>query len=106
MYPSAVALATDVKSFGRVSKDHSFTREATFENIAIFIVKSPFLTLADLSALVQASVLLSILWRHLVELSSVNFFPLQEVNTNYRTYTSIPSDKVKLFLACALFLQL
>ena len=102
-YPPASVLATDVKSFGRVSKDHSFTREATFENIAIFLLKSPFLALADLLALVQASVLLSILWKNLVELKSVDFLPLQEVDTNYKSYTSIPSDKVKMFLACALF---
>ena len=75
-YPPASVLATDVKSFGRVSKDHSFTREATFENIAIFLLKSPFLALADLLVLLQASVLLSILWKNLVKLRSVDFLPL------------------------------
>ena len=63
LYPSAAQLATDVKSFGNISRDHSFTKEATFENIAIFILKSPFLDLASLLAIVKASVLLSILWK-------------------------------------------
>ena len=41
-YPSASVLATDVKSFGRVSKDHSITREVTFESIAVLLLNSPF----------------------------------------------------------------
>ena len=102
-YPSATQLATDVQSFGKISRDHSFTKEATFENIAIFLLKSPFLDLAGLSALLQASVLLSILWKSLVKLRALDFSPLQQIDPNYKSYSSIPSTKVEMFLACAIF---
>ena len=86
-----------------ISRNHSFTREASFENIIIFLLKSNYLSLADLIALLQASVLASILWKNMVQLRDVDFTPLQEVDTKYNSYTSIPSDKVQMFLACAIF---
>ena len=98
-YPSAAKLATDVKSFGNISRDHSFTKEATFENIAIFILKSPFLDLASLLSVVKASVL----WKQLVLLRNLDFSPLQVVDKDYRSHQSIPEDKVQMFLACAIF---
>ena len=73
LYPSATRLATAKNAFGKPSLSHSFTREPSFENIAIFLLRSFILDDYAFLALLRASSLLCVLWKHLVLLCAVDF---------------------------------
>ena len=101
-YPSAVVLATTPGSFGQISASHSFLKEPTFENLSSLLVKSSFLSSADHSNLLLASLTINTLWVHMVKFKDLDFSPLQTPDLDYLTQTSIPQDRVDMFTACAI----
>ena len=101
-YPSPSQLATAPESFGSISLSHSFIKEPSFENVTLLLLKSSFLSLKDLSALVKASPLILLLWTSLVDLQFLDFSPLRVAAASLQELPSLSGSQVKMFLACAL----
>lgn len=86
--------------FGKPSKNHSFTQEASFETVALIVLKSGYL--CDFAKAKFA--LLHPLLRHMTNMlpiySKIDFSPLKEYDPNYNSQQSISRDKVKMLMAC------
>ena len=105
-YPSSVALATAPGCFGGISPNHSILKEPSFENTAIFMLKSPFLPHKDYTSLVMLSPSISTLWNHMVSLRHLDFSLLQNIDRDHASQSFITSTKVDICLVCTMFYNL
>ena len=99
-YPTANKLTSS--SFGRPSKNHSFTSEAVFDHIVIFLFKSTLLDDQSLRSLLQVHPLYSHLYVSISRFKTLDFRPLSRPNRDYKSQISIPFLKRMQFLACIL----
>jgi len=90
------------KGFGKPSKDHSFTQEASFETVVFQVLKvgSGYLDDTDRLNLRLAHPLLSHLDKMIIAYKSVDFSKLREYNLDYASQQEIPRDRVQMFMAC------
>jgi len=99
-YPTASALTSS--SFGRPSKNHSFTSEAVFDHIIIFLIKSELLDDHSLLSLLQVHPLYFHLHASISRFKTLDFRPLSRPNSDFKSQTTIPFLKRMQFLACIL----
>ena len=78
VYPSYIARTTTPGSFGGIPPNHSFLKDPSFEVIAIFMLKSYFLSHKDLTSLVMPSLSMFTLWSHMISLRHLDFSPLSK----------------------------
>ncbi len=86
--------------FGKPSKNHSFTQEASFETVVFQVMKSDYLTEDGILNLQAAHPLLHHLYEMMKIYSKVDFRPLREYNWNYASQKEIPQSRIKMFMAC------
>jgi hypothetical protein len=101
--PSAVQVQLD-QPFGKDSLSHSFTADAEFRHILVFLFRSCYLTRKDRSLLIAADPLakrLSVLIRRY---NSVDFRPVRgfAMHRDYESETAINPDRVRLTTAALL----
>lgn len=87
-------------NFGRPSRDHSFTQEASFETTVFQVLKSGYLENKDSSCLGETHPLLQHLWKMMKVYNTIDFTRLREYNWDYAEQSEIPKDRVLMFMAC------
>ena len=80
-FPSQVQLACS--GFGRPSKLHSFTSEATFDHILLFLFRSGFLCTSSLDSIFNVHPLYNHLYKSLLRALKVDFRPICEPNISW-----------------------
>jgi len=103
-YPSRNLLA--LTKFGRPSRNHTFTSEATFDHIILFLFKSRLLSDPDLRALRDTHPLYIHLYQSIHRFRYVDFRTLSKINMNYAHQNEIPLQRRQLFLAAILHYDL
>lgn len=98
--PSSTELRT--RGFGKPSKDHSFTVEASGEAILILLFKSRMLDEATETALRSVHVLVNHLAATIKRLQHTNFDSISQYNKTWQTQEQIPPERAYAFLACLL----
>ena len=104
--PSATFLRSNTAAFGPLSLNHSFLVEPAFFLVSIYLLKGQWLDTQAIAQLIQSHLYLMELWKALVSLHCVPFHLLQLPDKDYATHTSIPSTRVQMFTACALYYNL
>ena len=104
--PTATQLRTQKNTFGAPSMLHSFHCEPDIFNIAIYILKNPWLDIHSHIQFILSDLTLMELWKALVSLPNNQFHKLQQPDTKYATRTTIPHERVAMFTACALHYNL
>ena len=88
--------------FGKVSRDHSFTSEASFEQILIFLLKSNYLHDKDKNNVLETHYL----FRHLNKMidwsKNIDIMTLKEPIKNYANQEKINPERIKKILAASL----
>ena len=74
--------------------------------MSIILVKFDFLSHKDCLNAPTASTVVSTLWTHIAKFESLEFSPLQNIYISYASQTSVPSDKVDIFMVCAILYKL
>ena len=98
--------------FGRPSRDHSFTQEASGETILFPVMKygRGFLDDSSIRNLRDTHPLVNHLWKMTVVYPSTNafkqFVKLREYDTEYAKKKEIPADRLNMFLACLIHFDL
>ena len=72
-YLTASALDIAAGSFGKISPNHSFLKEPSFDNIHVLLVKSNFHSHEDHLNVFKTSTTVSTLWTHIVQFKSLDF---------------------------------
>ena len=93
-------------NFGKISKNHSFTSDASFERILIFILKGNFLGFNDESNLLSTHELFAHLKKMLVWSKNVDFSDVKGHIHNYARQENIDTNRMKKFLAAMLHYDL
>ena len=83
----------DKSNFGKISKNHSFTSEASFENILIHIFKSKFLPMTDENNLCSTHVLFSHLKKMIDWSETIDFSDIKEHIPNYALQGKIDTSR-------------
>ena len=96
----------DESNFGKISKNHSFTSDASFERILIFILKGNFLGFNDESNLLSTHELFAHLKKMLVWSKNVDFSDVKGHIHNYARQENIDTNRMKKFLAAMLHYDL
>ena len=92
--------------FGKPSKNHSFTQEASFETTLFQVIKvgRHYMTEKDFSNLRATHPLVDHLAKMTIWLSDpakrIDFSKLREYDLAYASQTEIPPERVKMFMAC------
>ena len=104
--PTAAKLQS--KGYGKPSKNHSFTQEASFETVLFQVLKvgSRYLTKEDQLSLCGTHPLINHLHQMIGYYSKVDFSKLREYDPNYATQKEIPSARIEMFMACLFFYDL
>ena len=89
-------------NFGKIFKDHSFTSEASLENIPIRIFKSKFLPMTDEKNLCSTHVLFTHLRKMIDWSKRIDFSDIKNHIPNYALQDKIDTNKKKRFLAAIL----
>jgi hypothetical protein len=88
--------------FGKVSRDHSFTSEASFEQILIFLLKSKYLPDKDKNNVLDTH----FLFRHLNKMidwsKNIDIMDLKQQIKNYSNQEKIDPNRIKKILAASL----
>ena len=92
--------------FGKLSKDHSFTSEASFEHCLIHIFKSNYLIAEDTNNLLNCHALFRHLHKMIGWSKNIDFSDIKRHIPDYQDQKSIKTDRVKLFLAALLHYDL
>jgi hypothetical protein len=92
--------------FGKVSKNHSFTCDPGFEQILIFILKSGYLLVRDLTVLLKTHVLFSHLYKMMHWSKKIDFLNIRNPIKNYADQSEIDPNRKKQFLAALLHYDL
>ena len=100
-FPSHANLAST--GFGKPSKAHVFSSEATFDHTLIFIFKSVFLSGQPLRALLSAYPLYYHLFLSIQRALSINFRDMSKPNLQWQDQASIPRSSYQRFLAASIF---
>jgi len=103
-YPTRNCLA--MKKFGRPSRNHTFTSEATFDHVILFLFKSSILSDLDLRTLRKLHPLYDHLYYTLYRFRYVDFRSLSNINTRYASQSEIPLQRRQRFLAAILHYDL
>ena len=88
--------------FGKPSMDHSFTSEACFEHVMIFILKSEYISRSDQDSLLNSHPLFNHLNKMMIWSKKIQFMDLKQPIENYADQTSINESRVKKMLAATL----
>ena len=102
--PTPAELASS--GFGQTSKNHAFVSEKHFDHTLLYLYKSGFLSDTDLHVIRSVHPLYNHLWITMHRARSVNFSTLREYDRNYAQQESIPTDRVRKFLAAAVHYNL
>ena len=89
-------------TFGKPSIDHSFTSEACFEHIMIFLLKSGYISKPEHTNLLESHPLFQHLDKMLNWSSNIQFMDLKTPIKNYADQKSIDTSRVKKMLAATL----
>ena len=100
-FPSLAKLAST--GFGRPSRDHVFTSEATFEHVLIMVLKSGFLSKPQMRSLSNVHPLYNHLILSLQRALQTDFRSICEHNTKWQAQEKIPKISYHKFLAASLF---
>ena len=92
--------------FGKPSQDHTFTSEACFEHVLIFIMKSKYLANQDKQALFNTHPLFYHLHKMLNWSKNIQFTDLKNPIKNYSSQMSINTKRIKQMLAAFLHYDL
>ena len=103
-YPDRNHLA--LTKFGRPSRDHTYTSEATFDHVVLFLFKSSILSEPDLRVLRAVHPLYAHLHDTIFRFRYVDFRTLSQINENYASQLEIPLQRRQLFLAAILHYDL
>jgi len=98
-YPTRSKLA--LIKFGRPSREHTFTSEATFNHALVIIIKSSILSDPDIRTLISIHPLYTHLYHTLQRFRHIDFRSLSTINKEYATQAVIPLQRRQLFLAAA-----
>jgi len=98
-YPTRTSLA--LTKFGRPSRNHTFTSEATFEHVLIILFKARILSDPDVNVLITIHPLYTHLYHTIHRLRHIDFRSLSTINTDYAQQSTIPLRRRQLFLAAA-----
>ena len=98
-YPTRTKLA--LTKFGRPSRNHTFTSEATFDHALVILLKSSILSDPDIRTLLSTHPLYEHLYHTIHRFRNVDFRSLSTINKKYATQTVIPLQRRQLFLAAA-----
>ena len=88
--------------FGKTSKSHSFTSEASFEQILIFLFKSEYLSVEDEKNIGHSHPLYKHLHKMIHWSKNIDFESIKSHIPNYQDQKSIDPNRVKLFVAALL----
>ena len=102
--PSRNLLA--LTKFGRPSRTHTFTSEATFDHVILVIFKSMILSDPDVRALRDTHPLYLHLHQSIRRFRYIDFRTLSHFNKKYAEQTEIPLQRRQLFLAAILHYDL
>ena len=87
---------------GKPSRDHSFTSEACFEHIVIFLLKSEYLNEEDHRIVLASHPLILHLDKMLHWSKDIHFLDLQNHLKDYSKQTSISNTRIRKMLAATL----
>ena len=87
---------------GKISRDHSFTSEASFEHVLIFLLRSNYLPDKDKNNLLESHVLFNHLNKMIDWSKNIDFMNLKNPIKNYAHQEKINPHRVKKFLAATL----
>jgi len=93
-------------AFGKPCLDHTFTSEASFEHVLIFILKSNYLIGSDKEVLLNINPLFIHLNKMLEWSHNLYFQDIRDPNKDYATQNSIDLTRVKKMLATFLHFDL
>lgn len=98
--PTAAELAST--GFGKPSRDHSFTQEASGETIVFTFLKygSQYLNNADKESLLNTHPLIKHISKMIKAFQQVDFTPLREYDRDYASRKEIPKERIMMFMAC------
>lgn len=98
--PTAAELAST--GFGKPSKNHSFTQEASGETIIFTFLKygARYLNEEELCALRNTHPLIEHISNMIKSFKRIDFSALREYDRDYATRTEIPKERIKMFMAC------
>ena len=103
--PSKYAVYNNSR-FGKISRDHSFTSEAAFDQILIFLLKSNYLPEQDKANLLSTN----LLYKHLVNMihwsKQINFMGIRDPIIDYATQVEIDVKRRQKMLAALLYYDL
>ena len=89
-------------SYGKPSKDHSFTQEASFETVIFQVLKvgAGYLDETDLKSLKASHPLIGHLHTSMTRYAHVDFRPLQDYDLDYASQKEVSQDRIDMFMAC------
>jgi hypothetical protein len=104
--PTAVEVLQQ-QSFGKPSLQQTYTAEATFLHIVLFLLKRPVLfSPLDFSNLVTCTENINTLWKTWQMHKDIDFTPLRQLNTDWEAQKQISDEWVGLLTACLLHYDL